>query len=267
MNTLYIKAYVQDIYDTPNSRIAGLVYFSANMYYQQPALAPFAIHYGPLDVGASPYPIFPTWQDAIEYFKASKGAELLTQINTQIGSAYYDTIDVETVDIPVALKFAALATVASTGLYSDLTGKPSLATVATSGSYNDLSNKPTIPSATRTFTNPTRSLNTAFQISTTQDAEVEYSVDVSCTMSLTSGQSGTVVLEYADNVGMSTNVKTVSRVTNSNSGALTIGLALTQIGGAPISGVIPAGKYARIRTVNNTGTPTFTLQNAQEVLL
>jgi len=40
-----------------------------------------------------------------------------------------------------------LATVATSGAYSDLSGRPSLATVATSGSYNDLSNKPTIPSA------------------------------------------------------------------------------------------------------------------------
>ena len=39
----------------------------------------------------------------------------------------------------------SLATVATSGLYSDLSGTPSLATVATSGSYNDLSNKPTIP--------------------------------------------------------------------------------------------------------------------------
>ena len=37
-----------------------------------------------------------------------------------------------------------LATVATTGLYSDLSGTPSLATVATSGSYNDLSNKPNL---------------------------------------------------------------------------------------------------------------------------
>lgn len=41
--------------------------------------------------------------------------------------------------------FPSLATVATSGAYSDLTGKPSLATVATSGSYTDLSNKPTIP--------------------------------------------------------------------------------------------------------------------------
>ena len=39
----------------------------------------------------------------------------------------------------------SLATVATSGLYSDLTGTPSLATVATSGDYDDLLNKPTIP--------------------------------------------------------------------------------------------------------------------------
>lgn len=39
----------------------------------------------------------------------------------------------------------ALAPVATSGVYTDLTGRPSLATVATSGSYNDLSDKPVIP--------------------------------------------------------------------------------------------------------------------------
>jgi hypothetical protein len=41
----------------------------------------------------------------------------------------------------------SLATVATSGSYTDLTGTPSLATVATSGSYDDLSSKPSIPSA------------------------------------------------------------------------------------------------------------------------
>lgn len=39
---------------------------------------------------------------------------------------------------------ANLATVATSGKYADLSGKPTLSTVATSGSYNDLSNKPTL---------------------------------------------------------------------------------------------------------------------------
>lgn|SRR5210317_673923 len=37
-----------------------------------------------------------------------------------------------------------LATVATSGAYSDLSGTPTLATVATSGDYDDLTNKPTI---------------------------------------------------------------------------------------------------------------------------
>ena len=40
-----------------------------------------------------------------------------------------------------------LATVATSGSYSDLSNTPSLATVATSGDYDDLTNKPTIPSS------------------------------------------------------------------------------------------------------------------------
>lgn len=46
----------------------------------------------------------------------------------------------------------SLATVATSGAYSDLSGKPALKTVATSGSYNDLSNKPTIPTVPSNLT-------------------------------------------------------------------------------------------------------------------
>lgn len=38
-----------------------------------------------------------------------------------------------------------LSVVATSGLYSDLSGRPTLALVATSGDYNDLTNKPSIP--------------------------------------------------------------------------------------------------------------------------
>ena len=49
----------------------------------------------------------------------------------------------------------ALATVANSGAYSDLSGTPTLATVATSGSYNDLSDKPTIPTNLDSLTDVT----------------------------------------------------------------------------------------------------------------
>lgn len=39
---------------------------------------------------------------------------------------------------------SSLATVATSGAYSDLSGTPTLATVATSGDYDDLIDKPTI---------------------------------------------------------------------------------------------------------------------------
>ena len=47
----------------------------------------------------------------------------------------------------------SLATVATTGNYSDLSGTPSLATVATSGDYSDLSGTPTIPTNNNQLTN------------------------------------------------------------------------------------------------------------------
>jgi len=46
-----------------------------------------------------------------------------------------------------------LATVATSGDYADLSNAPNLATVATSGDYDDLNNQPTIPTATSDLTN------------------------------------------------------------------------------------------------------------------
>lgn len=113
----------------------------------------------------------------------------------------------------------------------------------------------------------TRALNTAFQISSTNIVSVTYAVDIAATLSLTSGQSGTVVLEYADDSAFTTNVTTVQSSTNGNSGALTIGLNLVQTTTATLTGYVPAGKYVRLRTVNTTGTPTFTFKTGQEVTL
>lgn len=46
-----------------------------------------------------------------------------------------------------ASTITGLATVAISGQYSDLAGRPALATVATTGNYSDLAGKPTIPAA------------------------------------------------------------------------------------------------------------------------
>lgn len=144
---------------------------------------------------------------------------------------------------------------------------PANSTIATNSTDDAWVAVPMPSVVSRTFNNPSRAVNTAFQISTTQDAAVSYSVDITTSVSLSGGASGTVFLEYADNSGFTTNVKSVSQYTNANTGTLVIGLTLNQIGTAALSGLVPAGKYVRLRTNNNTGTPTYGTPACQEVLL
>lgn len=119
----------------------------------------------------------------------------------------------------------------------------------------------------RSVSQPARSLNSAFQVSTTRDALVSYSVEIASVLNFATGEQGTVFLEYADDSGHTTNVKEVGRSVNGNIGTLLLGLNSTQTITATISGFVPAGKYVKLRTQNNTGTPTFTFRSAQETLL
>ena len=64
--------------------------------------------------------------------------------STQVQSDWAET---DTEAVSYIKNKPSLATVATTGSYSDLSGTPSLSNVATSGSYNDLTDKPTIPNA------------------------------------------------------------------------------------------------------------------------
>lgn len=116
-------------------------------------------------------------------------------------------------------------------------------------------------------TTATRTLNSAFQVNSSRNSMVNYSVDIAATISLTTGQSGTVFLEIASDSGFTTNVQTISQFTNGNAGSLTIGLNLTQTNTGCLTGFVPSGYYCRLRTANNTGTPTFTYKIGQEVLI
>ncbi len=131
-----------------------------------------------------------------------------------------------------------------------------------------IKNKPTIPgTVTRSYSSPSRTLNSAFQPSTTRDAQVSYSVDIATSVSLAGGAVGTVFLEYADDSGFTTGVTEVGRTVNGNTGTLVDGLTLNQTATAQLNGIIPASKYVRLRTANTTGSPTFTFRSSQEVLL
>jgi len=198
----------------------------------------------------------------------------------------------------------SLATVATTGNYYDLLNRPATGTggtvmsvamsssdfsivgspVTTTGTF--IANLNTSGVATGTYSGVTvnnkgivttgttrgfgytaRTLDTCFQISATRDVLVNYSVDIAATLSLVTGQTGTVFLEVSDNSGCSTNTQELSRAVNGNTGTLTIGLNITQNVTGQVSGVVPAGKYVKLRTANTVGTPTFNYRSGQEVTL
>jgi len=90
------------------------------------------------------------------------GGGAVDSVNGQTGTVVLDVDDINDVTVSglanndalvydSGWKNIPLSTVALTGSYASLSGKPSLATVATSGSYNDLSSKPSIPTVTDTY--------------------------------------------------------------------------------------------------------------------
>lgn len=287
------------------SKMANEMRFIVPDYANQPGSGTYYVfeYDTTTNSSATPYPLFANDDDAIAFFGPTAGTALVSYMNTQIGATFYTSYTISKIDPFVAAALTSFVPTATTVNghaltgnvtvgYGDLTGTPSFSAVATSGSYTDLSSKPSIPAAqvqsdwnavsglgviankptiptvnTPSFAYPTRSLNTAFQISTTQNTIVSYSVDIACTISLTTGQTGTVTLQYADDSGMSTNLKTVCSTANANTGSLTIGLNLTQTSTGTLSGMIPSGKYVKIVTANTTGTPTFTMRTSQEVLI
>lgn len=83
-----------------------------------------------------------------------------------------------------------LAAVATSGRYSDLSGTPTLATVATSGRYADLSGKPTIPTKTSDLTNDSGFLTSAVTSFNGQTGAVTYTAPVSSV----NGQTGAVTI-------------------------------------------------------------------------
>lgn len=109
---------------------------------------------------------------------------------------------------------------------------------------------------------------TGFQVSSTRDSVVTYTTKIVTTATIAGGQEGYVVLEIAPtNSATAGDWKEVGRVTNGQ--ALSLALTLQSI--QPVSGIlmglVPAGYYVKIRSVNTTGTPTYTMLSGQEVLI
>jgi hypothetical protein len=125
---------------------------------------------------------------------------------------------------------------------------------------------PSTPTA-RTQSSASRSLNTCFLASSTRDILANYSVEIAASLSLTGGTVGNAFLEIYNDSGCTTGTQEISRVTNGNTGTLTIGLNTVQTSTGNLTGYVPAGKYVQIRTTSTTGTATFAYRSGQETLL
>lgn len=106
---------------------------------------------------------------------------------------------------------------------------------------------------------------TGWQISATRSAMVFYSVNVSGSVTLLGGAAGYVVLEIANNSGF-TGAQEIGRTPDGLTGTVVVGVGLNDVGGGQLCGFVPAGWYARLRSVNTTGTPTYSYLSGQEVL-
>lgn len=108
---------------------------------------------------------------------------------------------------------------------------------------------------------------TGFQVSSTRDAEVRYSTTIVTTSNIAGSQNGTVVLEIAPtNSATSTVWSEVGRCTNGTSYTLAVAIQGVSTQACQITGYVPAGFFAKLRSINNAGTPTFSFNSGQEVL-
>lgn len=96
---------------------------------------------------------------------------------------------------------------------------------------------------------------------------VVYSVQITVTATIAGGQNGDVILEIASDSGFTTNVQTLAIAGNGQTYSLAVALQGIQPTTNVLTGFVPAGYYVKLRTVQNTGNPTFSYRAGQEILM
>ena len=133
-------------------------------------------------------------------------------------------------------------------------GNGTLATLPTPGS--------------RSWSTPSRVINTCFQIDASKDADFHYKVDVSTGLSLTNGAQGTVTATSYTNSGCTTGAAVEADGTSAQTGTLIVGLGINQTSSVSLDGTLQGGKWLKITTANTVGTPSFAIRaNQREVVL
>lgn len=109
---------------------------------------------------------------------------------------------------------------------------------------------------------------TGFQVSATRDAQVNYNTTIVTAATLLNGAVGSVVLEIAPtNSATAGDWVEIGRLTNGQVFSLAVAIGCTQTISGQVGGYIPAGYYAKLRSINTTGTPTYSYNSGQKVLL
>jgi hypothetical protein len=107
---------------------------------------------------------------------------------------------------------------------------------------------------------------TGFQVSSDSDSFVSYSTKIVTTATISGSQDGYIVLEIAPtNSATAGDWKEIGRVENGQSLSLALTLQSVQTTGGTLTGIVPAGWYAKLRSVNVSGTPTYSYVSGQEV--
>lgn len=126
----------------------------------------------------------------------------------------------------------------------------------------------------RSFATSTRSLTastgaTGFQISSTRDAQVSYAMKVTATASIGTPSEGHVVLEISPTNSASAGSWYQVGADCGNGQNVTLAALLTSVQTTycTVSAMIPAGYYAKLRTITVSDTPTFSYLSGQEVQL
>lgn len=110
---------------------------------------------------------------------------------------------------------------------------------------------------------PTRALNTSFIPNATYPSWVCYTIEITCTASLTGGQTGGVELR-SDTAATPTTVR--ASVSNANSVSLAIALTAINTQRATVSYLVPAGHSVKLVS-SSTGSPSISIINQVEVAL
>lgn len=108
-----------------------------------------------------------------------------------------------------------------------------------------------------------------FQVSSTRDVNVSYSVKISCAVQIgvVTNVEGYVVLEIAaTNSATAGDWTEIARMSNGQNIGLALAFSNTVALGGCVAGIVPLGYYTRLRSVNVAGTPTYLYLSGQEVL-